>query len=74
MNICISKPKKGGDKNKVYKHYQAVKSMKLSKRRDERFVIIDIQTNKIVDDAQGYGYKSPKRAYACFGYKQTRKK
>lgn len=37
--------------------------------KETRFCIIDTDTGEIVDDANGYGYKSPKKAYAGFSYK-----
>ncbi|EMF0203506.1 hypothetical protein NXK88_002789 [Enterococcus hirae] len=55
----------------MYRHYRAVLSSELSRRKGERYVIVDTQTGEIVDDCQGYGYRTPRRAYACFGYKQT---
>lgn len=55
------------------KNYKAIKSDKLSKPYDDRFVIVDLEGN-ILDDAQGYGYKSIKNAYAAFAYKNTSKK
>ena len=48
----------------------AVKADNLSKLGDNRYVIVDKVTGEILDDAQGYGYKSPQKAYACFGYKR----
>ncbi|OJG47915.1 hypothetical protein RV03_GL001498 [Enterococcus gallinarum] len=33
-----------------------------------------MNTGEIIDDAQGYGYKSKMRAYRSFGYLQARKK
>ena len=38
-----------------------------------RFVLIDKETGEIVDDAQGYGYKTEKKAYACWAYKNRDK-
>ncbi|OTO02267.1 hypothetical protein [Enterococcus sp. 5B3_DIV0040] len=58
----------------MYRHYRAILSPTLSKRGNARFVIVDTQTGEIVDDCQGYGYKSPRRAYAGFGYQYTRRK
>lgn len=34
-----------------------------------RYVIIDKETGEIIDDAQGYGYKSKRKAYAAHAYK-----
>ncbi len=30
--------------------------------QDDRWVIVDFRTGNIIDDAQGYGYKSPQKA------------
>lgn len=48
---------------------KAVLSEKLSHYGDPRYIVIDEETGEILDDAQGYGYKSAKRAYAGAGYK-----
>ena len=34
-----------------------------------RYIIIDKETGEVIDDAQGYGYKTKRNAYACYGYK-----
>ena len=36
---------------------------------DKRYVVVDAETGKILDDVQGYGYKSVKKAYAAYAYK-----
>jgi hypothetical protein len=33
------------------------------------YIIVKSDTDEIIDDAQGYGYKSVKKAYAAFWYK-----
>lgn len=38
-----------------------------------KFIVIDKETGKILDDAQGYGYKTVRNAYACFAYKNMNK-
>lgn len=51
------------------KNIKAIKSEVLSSRRSERYVIVDTETGEILDDAQGFGYKSAPKAYAsvcCF--------
>lgn len=35
-----------------------------------RWAIVDGETGEIVDDAQGYGYKTPQKAHAAWNYKQ----
>lgn len=52
------------------KTYKAVLSEELSKYDDKRYVIVDIESGKILDNAQGHGYKSPQKAYACYAYKK----
>ena len=56
------------------KEVVAVIDQKLSKNNDKRYVIIDKKTGKVLDDAQGCGYKSPQKAHAAFAYKNRDKK
>ena len=42
---------------------------KLSKKDEKRFVVVDKNTGEILDDAQGYGYKTIRNAYAAYAYK-----
>ncbi|EOS7966764.1 hypothetical protein DW628_RS13750 [Enterococcus hirae] len=56
------------------KKYHATLSSSLSKRKEERYVMVNLETGEIVDDCRGYGFKSKHAAYACFGYKWTRMK
>lgn len=51
------------------KNVKAIKSEVLSSRRSERYVIVDTETGEILDDAQGFGYKSAPKAYAAYNYK-----
>ena len=37
---------------------------------ETRYVIINSDTGEIFDDAQGYGYKTPQKAYAAFSWKK----
>ena len=39
-----------------------------SETREKRCVIIDTESGEIVDDAQGYGYKTAQKAYAGWSY------
>lgn len=52
------------------KTYKAVLSEELSKYNDKRYVIVDIESGTVLDNAQGHGYKSPQKAYACYAYKK----
>lgn len=36
---------------------------------EKRFRIISTATGEILDDAQGYGYKTARKAYAAYAYK-----
>ncbi len=36
---------------------------------ETRFCIVSSDTGEILDDAQGYGYKTAQKAYAAYGYK-----
>lgn len=56
------------------KDIKVIKSEELSSAFDNRFIIINIHTGEILDDAQGYGYKTIKKAFAAFYYKKNNKK
>ena len=64
-----------------------VRAVSVKKRRDEdygdgfvehisetRFVIVDDETGEVLDNAQGYGYKSAQNAYRGWNYKSKSKK
>ena len=42
----------------------------MSSPYDPRYIVVDADTSKILDDANGYGYKSAQKAHAAFGYKR----
>ena len=44
-----------------------------SDENEARYVIKDMESGEIVDDAQGYGYKSARKAYAGWAYKSRDK-
>ena len=46
-----------------------IKSQNLSDMYETRYVIIDKSTGEMLDDAQGYGYKTVQKAYAAWNYK-----
>lgn len=46
-----------------------IESKVLSKPYDRRYVVVDKTTGEVLDDAQGYGYKTIRNAYAAYGYK-----
>lgn len=51
------------------KTVKAIKSEMLSKEYEARYILVDQETGEILDDAQGYGYKTRRNAYAAFSYK-----
>ncbi len=53
---------------------KVVESPRLSKQYDKRYEIVDADTGEVLDDAQGYGYKDIRGAYAAWGYKHRDKK
>lgn len=48
---------------------KVVRSPSLSKPYQDRFVIINIDTGEILDDCQGYGYKTKQKAHIGYAYK-----
>lgn len=57
------------------KSYRAVLSPELSDAQTRRYVIIDTETGQVIDDSQGYGYKTIRKAYEGFSYRfQSQKK
>ena len=48
---------------------RVVASAALSSTFDRRYVVVDEATGEIVDDAQGYGYKSAQNAHRAHAYK-----
>lgn len=51
--------------NKNYK----VERYSTTKDYEKRYRIVSTETGEILDDAQGYGYKTAKKAYAAYSYK-----
>jgi hypothetical protein len=49
--------------------YVVKRSLDLSTPNNNRYIVISTVTGEIVDDAQGYGYKSPQKAWAAFQWK-----
>ena len=49
---------------------KAIESYALSREYGgKRYIIVDAATGEVLDDAQGYGFKTPQKAYACYSYK-----
>lgn len=43
-------------------------------KKETRYYVIDKETGEMIDDAQGWGYKSKEKAYKCIAYKLNKKK
>ena len=52
---------------------KVVESKTLSGPYDRRFVVVDEEIGNVLDDAQGYGYKSKQKAMAAWSYKNRDK-
>ena len=52
---------------------KAVESPSLSTKKSPRYVLVSVETGEIVDDCQGYGFKTEKKAYACWAYQNRDK-
>ena len=50
-----------------------IEEKSLSTDYEKRYVIRDADTKELLDDAQGYGYKSIQKAYAAYSYKNRDK-
>ena len=48
---------------------EVIKSEALSRPYDMRFVVVDKDTGEVLDDAQGYGYKTARGAHVAWSYK-----
>ena len=58
--------------NKKYKAI-VLDSRNAGDKVEIRYAIKDMESGEIVDDAQGYGYKSAQKAYAGWSYKNRDK-
>lgn len=58
----------------VLKNYEVVPYKPTScEKWETRYCIIDAETGEVLDDAQGYGYKTVQKAHAGYGYKNKSK-
>ena len=55
------------------KTYKVIEDKELSNFDEKRYIVVDVETGKILDNAQGYGYKSIRKAYSAYGYKKRDK-
>lgn len=51
--------------------YTVIKSEEFSDMFEQRYVVVDTETGEIVDNAQGYGYRTKEKAYKAWSYKQN---
>lgn len=51
------------------KEFLVVEDSALSSPWDRRYIVISKETGEVLDDAQGYGYKSKPKAYAAWAWK-----
>lgn len=52
---------------------KVIKSKELSSAYEPRFVVVDENTGEVLDDAQGYGYRSAENAHRAWAYKTNKK-
>ena len=45
--------------------------MIITMNNNGRWIIVDSYTGEVIDDAQGYGFKTKDNAYRCFKYKRN---
>ena len=48
---------------------RVVVSSSLSDGYDRRYVVVDAATDEVLDDAQGYGYKTAQNAHRAHAYR-----
>ena len=41
----------------------------LSNGEEKRYIVVDQETGEVLDDAQGYGFRTKRKAYAAYTYK-----
>ena len=46
-----------------------IEDTSLSTLKEKRYIVVDKETGAVLDDAQGYGFKSVKKAHAAYSYK-----
>ena len=73
-NTALWKRKTSGMVNKSGKvpkeEYKNIVPKQISEKgEEERYILVNKETGEIVEDANGYGFKSVQKAYACFYYK-----
>ena len=51
--------------------YKVILAQHLSVNEEERYIVVNPETGEVLDDAQGYGYKSRQKAHAGYAYKTS---
>lgn len=49
--------------------FVVVEDKTLGNGYEPRYVVINPETGEVLDDAQGYGFKTRQAAYKCYGFK-----
>lgn len=62
--------KGNGKKNKIPPH--RIECVSMGRKYGRRYVVVS-EDGKVLDDAQGYGFKSPDAAERCFAFQQSGK-
>ena len=62
--------KKNGKKSKIPPH--RIECVSMGRKYGRRYVVVS-EDGKVLDDAQGYGFKSPDAAERCFAFQQSGK-
>ena len=56
----------------INNRFSAIYSEMLSTVDDPRFIMVDMETGEIVDDADGRGFKTMQKAYAAWNFKMCK--
>lgn len=52
---------------------KVIQDKRLTRKGRPRYVVVDSETGEVLDNAQGYGYKDIRGAYAAYAYKNRDK-
>lgn len=53
------------------KDFAIVRCEKLSRPGNPRWIVVAHDTGEVLDDAQGYGFRSPQKVAACWSWKNV---
>ncbi len=54
--------------------YKVIEAENLGSRYDRRYIVVSKETGEVLDDANGYGYKTIQNAHRGWGYKSMHTK